>query len=129
VVFVVQKDDSLSNKGLVKGKTKERDKPNTKKEYIPAPGTTPQHSYTNSVPTQSNFDDAEPVWTLIDFENTLSKGKHLSSPNKIATMKNVPFREGIGPPHTFLEPRAQTSLSQCQSQPRPQIILELRART
>jgi hypothetical protein len=50
---------------------------------------------------QPKFDGTEIVSTPMDHENTLSEGQHLPSPAKIIKMKNIPFREGFGPPmHT-----------------------------
>ena len=103
VMLAVQKDDSLSDKGLVKRKIKERDETNP-----------------NTIPTQSNFDDAEPVWTQIDFENTLSKGQHLPSPNRIVTMKKRTFLRGNWTPHMHSwghEPRHHFRNANCNPSP------------
>jgi hypothetical protein len=62
-------------------------------------------------PARSNFDDAEPVSTRIDHENFLSDGQHLPSPAKFMKTKNLPYREGIGPPLCTPKPNAAISIA------------------
>jgi hypothetical protein len=76
-----------------------------------------QQPHTCHIRARPDFDDTEPISTSMDHENTLSDGQHLPSPAKFIKTKNLPYREGIGPP--LCTPKPNTTISIAIDMTRP----------